>query len=95
MDNIVNLSDRKKDPHKTGMAICLDCKFEWVAMAPVGVDRLECPSCGLERGVFKGASQPPDGTLVYPCHCGNDLFHVLDNSSIFCPNCGRTHQAIY
>jgi Zn finger protein HypA/HybF involved in hydrogenase expression len=52
MENIVDFAAAKsaRTPHATGDAKCLDCKHEWVATAPVGVVRLDCPECGSTRG---------------------------------------------
>ncbi len=75
----------KRQPHISGKARCLDCRHEWVAVAPVGVTWMECPSCSLLRARY-----------VYPireakqhwiCQCGNDLFHILVDGC-YCPNCG-------
>jgi len=75
----------ENSPHCSGIAFCLDCKHEWVGVAPTGTIWLECPECGLTRGRFKYQSER-DGEQ-WSCGCGNDLFHVKPEG-IYCPNCG-------
>ena len=84
---VISLAARREEnmPHVSGIAICLDCKHEWAAVAPVGVVWLECPSCSLARGRFKYQHER-DGEQ-WKCNCGNDLFHVKPEG-IYCPNCG-------
>ena len=73
------------DPHLTGKALCLDCKHEWVSVAPVGAVWLECPACGLVRGRFWSFVSWVD-KLHYACPCGYDVFFVHEDG-IACPNC--------
>lgn len=49
-NNLVTLDDHR--PHRADNALCLDCGKPWVAVAPVGAERLECPSCGTMSGRF-------------------------------------------
>jgi hypothetical protein len=82
----------KTEPHVTGEALCLGCRREWVCVAPVGVFRLECPSCGLMRGVFKqkvGAG-PDEKNIICMCDC--EYFVMIrkkDHNYILCSNCGN------
>lgn len=78
----------EREPHSSGTAICLDCKHEWVAVAPADMQWLECPSCGLVRGRFK--FQFEKDCKHWVCNCGNDLFHVTPEGT-YCPNCGEWH----
>lgn len=53
-------------PHRTGSARCLLCAHQWVAVAPEGVDELQCSACGRLGGRFwapyaTGAQRQPDG----------------------------------
>ena len=73
-------------PHLSGIARCLNCKHEHVAVAPVGTLWMECPECGLLRAIFKNAIQR-DG-VHWNCGCGYDLFHITPDG-IYCPNCGE------
>ena len=54
---VIDLAQAKADrePHLSGAAVCLACKHEWVAVAPVGTVWMECPACSLERGRYLGA----------------------------------------
>jgi hypothetical protein len=91
MSNVVNLADVRLEnlPHTAGTAICLDCKYEWVAVAPVGTIWLECPKCGLVRGRFKFQHERDGEHWV--CNCGNDLFHIRPDG-MYCPNCGQWQE---
>ena len=71
--------------HFTGPAVCLDCKHEWVAVAPVGTVYLECPKCGTEKGRSKYPIQYSG--LEWQCQCGNNLFHITPDGC-YCPCCG-------
>lgn len=35
-----------KDPHETSNVKCDLCGHSWVAVRPLGVEKLECPNCG-------------------------------------------------
>tara|TARA_R110000787_G_scaffold279312_1_gene389392 strand:- start:194 stop:496 length:303 start_codon:yes stop_codon:yes gene_type:complete len=48
MDNI--LLDAEKiineyDPHEASQVKCDNCNHKWVAVRPLGIDKLECPKC--------------------------------------------------
>ena len=91
---VISLAEKREEsgPHLSGIAICLDCKHEWVAVAPIIENEfnwLECPSCGLMKGRFKYHYER-DGEQ-WECNCGNDLFHVKPKG-IYCPNCGQWQE---
>lgn len=73
------------DPHRSGEARCLNCKHEWVAVAPVGVISLECPKCSTLQGMFKGVSQTE--REQWQCRCGEWMFFV-DEAGMYCAHCG-------
>jgi len=91
---VINLAERREEnmPHISGVAMCLDCKNEWAAVAP-HLDGfpiwLECPKCGLIRGRFK--YQHERFGEQWSCGCGNDLFHIKPEG-IYCPNCGTWQE---
>lgn len=95
VSNIKEARKRKEpsDPHLAGHAHCLACKFEWVAVAPVGVFcEMECPNCGLQRGVWRGQVMDfgPNAGGYWTCQlCQNDVFVVMYNIGIGCIGCGR------
>jgi exosome complex RNA-binding protein Csl4 len=70
----------------TGKAVCVNCRYEWTAVAPTGVDWLECPECHLMKGRFFYDCVREDKEHWY-CHCGNDLFYMTPDG-MYCPNCG-------
>lgn len=49
MAEVIDLDARRA--HYSGPACCTKCDREWVAVAPLGTDALECPSCGKMAGV--------------------------------------------
>jgi DNA-directed RNA polymerase subunit RPC12/RpoP len=71
----------------TGPARCMDCKHEWIAVAPAGTRFFECPSCASGKGFFKHPFYPEEDTYSWACNCGNDLFFV-QTDGILCPGCG-------
>lgn len=83
-------SEEDNSPHLSGNAVCLACKHEWVAVAPVGTIWFECPSCGTERGVMKGPCMHV-GESHWTCKCGNILFHITKNA-VYCPLCGKPQE---
>lgn len=54
MSIVVDLSPTRleRSPHKTGKVCCKTCGHSWVAIAPLGMHELECPSCGSFNGRF-------------------------------------------
>jgi len=36
----------KEDPHEVSTVKCDLCSYEWIAVRPAGVEKLECPNCG-------------------------------------------------
>lgn len=88
-DKLVRLEDHRVDPHLSGPAQCLECKHTWVAVSPVGTQRLECPACGTHKGVWRGTFDPEPGQHVWTCACGNDLF-LIQPHRVMCAACGTT-----
>ena len=90
--SVISLADEreKRMPHSSGQARCLDCKHEWVAVAPIGTYWLQCPGCSLLRGKYIFMFNFPN-ELHWTCHCGNDLFYATKRA-IFCPNCGAEQK---
>ena len=79
----------KGTPTTTGKARCLNCSHEWEAVADLGVDWLECPSCLLIRGTYIYPFVPSDP--IWECNCGNDLLFVTEKY-VFCPKCGTNQR---
>lgn len=67
----------EREPHSAGTRICLGCRHEWMGVSPIGADIcLECPSCGLPKGVTKNLYGAEDGDLVLKCDCGCEALFV-------------------
>jgi hypothetical protein len=77
---------QEREPHLSGRARCLDCKYEWTAVAPVGTTWFECPKCLLERG--RMFAQVQRDAPHWHCNCGCDLFYATADG-MYCPNCGE------
>lgn len=71
-------------PHMTGPVVCLSCKKKWVAVALVGSLDLECPDCGLFKGVWEGVVRPKEW---WQCKCGCCHFFV-NIDGCHCAHCG-------
>lgn len=78
---------RSRLPHMEGKCICLNCKKEWQGVAEIGViDTLECPECGLFKGVFNAVAAPE---MCWTCPCG--CYHFFGSKDgMMCALCGLT-----
>lgn len=90
MAEIVTLAEHR--PHMTGEARCIECRHEWETSAPVGTVRLECPSCGLDKGAWTGGCET--GADLWTCDCGNDLY-VIHGDRIMCARCGLAQHGMF
>jgi hypothetical protein len=87
----IDFAQAKKDrtPHLSGEAVCLHCKHEWVAVAPVGTVYLECPECAQQKGIFRWFCSPE---VKWACLCGNIHFQIVPGPYIYCILCGTTSE---
>lgn len=85
---VIDFNQAKLDrtPHRSGAARCLGCGHEWTAVAPAGENRLECPACKTDKGIFHGLCYPQDG-YIWRCNCDNEFFLLTPNGEL-CPVCG-------
>ena len=90
MSNVIELRP-KSDPHGSGHAFCLQCGHEWMAIAPVGETRFECPECHTHKGLWKFEFAPKVGDMVRECRCGNQLFYIKPEGHM-CANCGTVQD---
>lgn len=79
----------KPGPHIAGEAVCLRCRYQWVAVAPTGTTHLECPSCGTVWGMYRSPVEPKAGDVVWRCDCGCELFALMMSGPL-CIQCGVT-----
>lgn len=75
-----------RNPHKEGRARCLACKHEWTALSPIGTVTLECPSCGLMKGLYLGLMETQNAQ--WKCFCGEWCFFI-DVRGPYCAHCGE------
>lgn len=87
MGTVTTLRAPPTQERLSGKARCCACRHDWIAAAPVGVDWLECPECGLMKGRFYYHALPPADGDMWVCACGCDVFHVT-RAAAFCINCG-------
>lgn len=90
MSEVVELFPKvepEDEPHLAGEAFCGACGHEWAGVAPVGTSKLECPNCKRWWGLFKHPVDAAEGTTVWECNCGNDLFFIT-GAAIKCRKCG-------
>lgn len=90
MGKIIDLAAVKaeREPHLSGKALCLNCKHQWVAVAPIGTLDLECPECTLPQGRYMHLVQD-DSDPHWTCQCGNQFFHITPKRT-YCVSCGDT-----
>jgi hypothetical protein len=80
--------EREEGEWLEGPASCTACKHRWEAVAPVGTWALECPSCGTERGIWRGPCVPQDGELWWSCGtCGGPFLYATPDG-LHCVGCG-------
>lgn len=86
MSNVVCIDTAK--PHLAGAALCNVCRYEWQAVAPVGITELECPKCGAVHGFFKVAlaREAPSWVCL---NCGRDVFRLYQDGAFMCVMCGH------
>jgi hypothetical protein len=89
MGDVIHLptARERRDGYTAGEVLCLACLHRWTAVAPVGVTELECPECGLVRGVWCLPLELEVGTHKWVCDCGCDLFKLADRGAV-CARCG-------
>lgn len=89
----------ERQPHWQGKAICLGCRHEWEAIAPMGTyTDLECAECGLFKGVTKHPFGCDEGDLEFRCTCGCEALTVYKRAKdgrfyTRCMACGTDHTA--
>lgn len=83
MGDVVNIVTHR--PHRTGNAVCVGCCHRWVAVTPAGVTGLDCPACGLPKGVFIGLAETE--LDQWQCCCKGFVFFI-DEQGPYCANCG-------
>lgn len=82
----------ERQPHWSGPCVCLGCRHEWEAIAPVGSHvGLECPACELPKGVVKYPFGPIEGDYALVCDCGCEALTAYKRAGHFyvkCMACG-------
>ena len=73
----------------SGESKCLNCDYEWVAVAPVGTVSFECPKCSTFKGVWFGIALPQKP--VWECECGCHHFFITP-SHAYCCHCGLAQE---
>lgn len=91
-DNVIAF--QPKADTLSGQARCARCKHEWVAVAPVGTEVLECPQCETMHGLFVNMVASNVGDLTYTCNCGCEALTAYKREGRFyfrCVTCGIDH----
>jgi hypothetical protein len=88
---------QRTDPHLAGKAVCLGCRHEWVAVAPVGTVALTCPACGTNKGVMLNLVSVEEPMSVWTCNCGCEIFKIVGDankrfSHVMCLHCGAAQD---
>lgn len=87
MSNVTHIDSAR--PHTTGECVCTACGHMWVGVVPVGAVAVECPKCGLIKGVRWGHVYPQ---YVKNCTCGNHYFQINDKNEAICTACGESYS---
>lgn len=88
LNNVIDINAHRD--HLSGEAICLVCRHTWIAVAPCGTIQLECPACGIEKGVFSRTAHC--SPYLYCSACGCSHFSIDTNWSAYCLVCGVEHR---
>jgi Zn finger protein HypA/HybF involved in hydrogenase expression len=90
--NVVCLDDHRPSiKWASGRGLCLACRHEWEAVAPIGTWQLECPKCDSTKGIFRDPFCAADGDSVFRCNCGSEALTAYLHKGRFnlrCMNCG-------
>jgi hypothetical protein len=80
-----------------GKAKCIACLHEWDAISEEGsINSMECPNCLLNRGAMQFPAKPANGTKIWVCTCGSDIFYIYNPPNMLagmrklCTGCGAT-----
>lgn len=87
LNNVTDINAAR--PHTTGECVCTACGHVWVGVVPTGMVALECPSCGLVKGIRRGHVYPE---YVKTCDCGSQYFQINDHFEAICVACGETYE---
>lgn len=93
--SVISFAQAKEDriPHWSGECKCAGCGHEWIGVGPMGtVDRLQCPSCELPRGLIKNNFGAPEGALGFACNCGCEylIAYIWKGKKLIrCVGCGE------
>lgn len=99
-NNVLTFSrpERQESPseyaeHLNGKARCMACRHEWQAVAPVGVNWMECPACGTMKGRYMHPAVPYRDEKVWECACGCIDFIILASPPrAFCVGCATEQR---
>lgn len=88
MGEVLRLDNQKgaeTSSYSLGEARCLSCGYEWMSVARLGTEWLNCPQCQCLKGKLRYPFEREG--LQWRCNCGNELFYLRPEGA-FCPNCG-------
>ena len=93
--SVISLADRRKPketpaPHAAGDFKCLHCSHTWVGVVPIPVTPVDCPECGLKKGVHTKLLSYDDHDHFH-CSCGCSMFSII-RSCFYCVQCGQGHN---
>ncbi len=100
---VISLAQARQErrPHWQGKCICLGCRHEWEGVGEVGCHTgLECPECGLEKGVTRYLYGAQIGDAVLACNCGCEALtayiRARDGYKVLrCMACGTDQTETY
>lgn len=85
----------EREPHWTSTVYCVGCGHEHVAVAPIGVQWVECPSCHTQKATPRHPFGADQGDVVFSCSlCGLEAltaFYRKGRFNLMCMGCGVDH----
>lgn len=93
--SVIDFAAKKaeREPHWQGACACMNCRHEWESVGPIGAHvGLQCPNCGLPKGItkFLVGAQVGDRELVCDCGCEAFTAHIRPDGlkRVSCMACG-------
>jgi len=100
MADIIDFESLKPDGYGSGKCRCIACGHEWAGVSELPLTgNLVCPSCGLERGQFVYPFGPLEGSVIYQCSCGSEVFYIVSEHALaediplLNTSSGRSHRS--
>lgn len=93
--SVIDLAKAREErqPHISGIFVCVGCRHEWTGVAPLRKTWLDCPECGLPKATPKHPFGAMEGDLALRCvGCSGEALFAYKRAGKFwvrCMGCGN------